>query len=336
MPPVPLVNEASIPSALRVRRPPGLALYGWVLAGLVVTWTASMSFVSGWSWFEEHWQMSLIMAFGSFVAGSTPAGGASVAFPVITKLLSIESHAAATFGLMIQSIGMSMAAVFIVARGIPLYTLILRWGATGGSVGVLLGLAFLRVPAPYPKLLFSVLVFTFAVALWRTRGMQSPAGGVTERDRLRFILTGVVGGVLASQTGSGADMLVFMVMMIAYRLDGKRAIPTSVCIMAVVSIVGSLGVLLMPHRDIGVVWQYWAVCVPVVAIGAPFGAYVISKVPHRYIVMVVLSLITVEVMSTLTLVPLTLPRIAFVLVILMIAGVVQWRLHRFAQASSDS
>lgn len=324
---VPPVNEASITSVMPMRSSLGLALYGWVLAALLVSWAASMTFVSGWPWFEEHWQMSLTMVLGSFVAGSTPAGGASVAFPVFTKLLAIDSHAVATFGLMIQAVGMSMAGVFIVARGIPLYTTIVRWGAMGGSVGVLLGLVFLRVPAPYPKLLFSALVFTFAIALWRARGRERRLSGVRDRDRWRFVRTGVVGGLLASQTGSGADMLIFMVMMIAYRLDGKRAIPTCVCIMAIVSIVGSLGVFLMPHREIGVVWCYWAVCVPVVAIGAPLGAYVISKVPHHFIMVVVMALIAVEVISTLFLIPMTPPRLAFVLIILLVAGTAQWRLH---------
>ena len=154
--------------------------------------------------------MSLTMVFGSFVAGATPAGGASVAFPVFTKLLAIDSRSAATFGLMIQSVGMTMAAILIVARRIPIYTRIYRWGSAGGCVGVWLGIVFLQIPAPFPKLLFTCLVLSFAIALWCTRRPDEARSEDTIRksDGHRFILTGFVGGLLASQTGSGADMLV--------------------------------------------------------------------------------------------------------------------------------
>ena len=295
-----------------------------------------MTLTLGWRWFGEHWPMSLTMLFGSFVAGSTPAGGASVAFPVFTKALAIESHAAATFGLMIQSVGMTMASIFIYARRIPVYGRIVCWGAAGGCVGVLIGLLFLRVPPPYPKLLFSCLVLTFGVTLWMVRRPEGQVPGVsmTSSDRGRFLLAGFVGGMLASQTGSGADMLVFMVMMVGYHLDGKRSIPTSVCIMAIVSIVGFVGLLAMPHREIGEVWHFWAVCVPVVAVGAPLGAYVISRVRSGVVFAVVMLLIAVEVVSTLLLVPLTAGLWTFVGVRLVLAGWVQWRLHCLRRADS--
>ncbi len=51
------------------------------------------------------------MVFGSFVAGSTAAGGGAVSFPVFTKLLHIPADEARTFGLLIQSVGMTMASV---------------------------------------------------------------------------------------------------------------------------------------------------------------------------------------------------------------------------------
>ena len=60
--------------------------------------------------------MSLTMTAGSFVAGATPTGGAAVAFPVFTKVLQIPTNEARTFGLMIQSIGMTSAALFILQK----------------------------------------------------------------------------------------------------------------------------------------------------------------------------------------------------------------------------
>ena len=85
----------------------------------------------------------------------------------------------------------------------------------------------------------------------------------------------------------------------------------------------------MPHREIGVVWHFWAVCLLVVAVGAPLGAYVISKVPPSFIMIALLLLIAVEIMSTLLLVAFTPPRLVFVFAILLAAGGMPWRHHRF-------
>lgn len=314
----------------------GLRFYFLCLGAVMILWLIGMQMLSGWGWFREHWEMSVTMVFGSFVAGATPAGGASVAFPVFTKLLGIDSRSAATFGLMIQSVGMTMAAVLIVARRIPIYTRVFRWGSAGGCLGVLLGIAFLSIPAPFPKLLFTCLVLSFAIALWCTRRPDEarPEESLAESDRRRFLITGFIGGLLASQTGSGADMLAFMVMMMACHLEGKRAIPTSVTIMAVVSVAGFVGLLIVPSREIGVVWEYWAVCVPIVAVGAPLGAYVISRVPPRWVMMAVMGLIAVEVVSTFFVVPMTLERVGFVVITLSLAGLMQWHLHRLSKVQA--
>ncbi len=304
--------------------------YFIALAVLVSSWALGLSLVSGWGWLAEHWPMSVTMVLGSFVAGSTPAGGASVAFPVFTKALEIESIQAATFGLMIQSVGMSMASLFILSCRIPIYGQVYRWGAAGGSIGVLVGLALLRIPPPFPKLLFTCLVLSFAIALWATRRPHfeirpRPLDGAA---RKHFVTTGFAGGLLASQTGSGTDMMIFMVMMLAYHLDGRRAIPTSVIIMTTVSLVGTAGLLIFPHRSIGIVWHYWAVCVPVVAVGAPLGAYVISRLLSKYVYSAVILLIGIEVTSTFVVVSMTSARLLFVGGTLLLAGFMQWRLHR--------
>ena len=131
-------------------------------------------------------------------------------------------------------------------------------------------------------------------------------------------------------------MLVFMVMMMACHLEGKKAIPTSVTIMATVSMAGFLGLLVMPTREIGVVWEYWAVCVPIVAVGAPLGAYVISRVRPRWVMMAVMALIAIEVCSTFMVVPMTSARLGFVVVTLVVAGLAQWQLHRLAHRAQGS
>ena len=40
---------------------------------------------------REHWPIALAMAFGSYVAGSTPMGGGTVGFPILVLLLKLPA-----------------------------------------------------------------------------------------------------------------------------------------------------------------------------------------------------------------------------------------------------
>jgi len=90
---------------------------------------------------------ALTMAFGSFVAGSTPQGGGAVAFPVFTKLLGIPSPVARSFSLVIQASGMVMASASILLSGTKIDWKALRLGVMGSSVGFVLGLFLLGDPS---------------------------------------------------------------------------------------------------------------------------------------------------------------------------------------------
>ena len=86
-----------------------------------------MAVSDSWNLFTEFWPVSLTMTMGSFVAGATADGGAAIAFPVFTKELSIPHEDARTFGLMIQSVGMSMAALVIIVRRVPILPRVILW-----------------------------------------------------------------------------------------------------------------------------------------------------------------------------------------------------------------
>ncbi|MGB6220495.1 sulfite exporter TauE/SafE family protein [Haloferula sp.] len=297
-------------------------IYPLVLGLVWGVWAAAMTAGGWWSLFETRWPMALTMVFGSFVAGSTPAGGGAVAYPVFTKALAISSADAALFGLMIQAVGMSMAALFILTRGIRINSSVWRWSVLGAVPGVMIGLAFVGLPENVPRLTFSCLLLVFAVTLYRSHWKrkhrpEKEIAGWSRRDGIRFALTGLIGGGVASQLGSGADMLCFMVMTLGYGLDERIAVPTSVVIMATVSVCGFVFRLMLP-QPIGEVWEYWAVSAPVVAVGAPLGAWVASRIHSNAILILVFLLIVAEVISTGLLVPVDGPR---ALVLLGVAAV---------------
>ena len=305
-------------------------IYPSALALVWLVWAACMCAWSAWSLYASHWPIALTMVLGSFIAGSAPIGGGAVAYPVFTKLLAIPARDAALFGLMIQSVGMTMATLFIVSRGIRFERQVVRAALLGAIPGVVLGLAFVRLPATVPRLGFSCLLAIFAFVLYRSHfgRVGAPVAELAwqRADAVRFAASGLLGGVVASSIGSGPEMLCFMVMTLGYRLEPRVAVPTAVMIMAATSAVG-FGFRLLQPEPIGAAWGYWAVAVPIVVIGAPLGAWVASKVRAEVLLGGVLTLIAAEVVSSALLIPLDREKLVWIAGVSALAVLWSRRLH---------
>lgn len=282
-------------------------LYPTLLGIIYISWFSYMILANRWALFQEYWPVSITMTLGSFVAGATAEGGAAVAFPVFTKALHIPSSDARTFGLMIQAVGMTMAGVMIFAQRVKTLPKVITWVSLGGIFGQLIGTYLFTIPNPYPKILFTFVATAFGIAMiisrwfihWNPRN-ELPTWD--NRYRALFLLVGVLGGSFAAQTGSGIDMLTFIVLTLAFGINEKISTPTTVVIMGLNSVVGFFlhGVV---SQDIGIAWNYWLVAVPIVILGAPFGAYFASKVNRDGIIKFLLFLIGLELVTTLWLIP---------------------------------
>ena len=51
---------------------------------ILILWSLGMTLFNNWEKFINFWPITLMMAFGSFIAGATTEGGGAVAFPVLT------------------------------------------------------------------------------------------------------------------------------------------------------------------------------------------------------------------------------------------------------------
>lgn len=291
-------------------------------------WLAYMSATNQWGLYSQHWPMAATMMGGSFVAGATPMGGASVAFPMFTKVLQIPAADSRTFGLMIQSVGMSMAALFIFSRGIRVLPEVIAWGTIGGFAGMLLGTYVVVLPDPYPRVLFSLGVASYAVAQIFSRWVlkAEPRAALPAKPRvyrLMLLVVGLGGGYFAAHTGSGVDMMCFILITLAFAVDEKIGTPTSVIIMALTSLFGFFlhGAI---SDDIGIVWEYWLVAAPVVAFGAPLGAFFAARVPRDFLIVFTLVLIAIEFVTTLILVPFTPPLVLAAGLVVALCGVSFW------------
>ncbi|MDY6934298.1 MAG: sulfite exporter TauE/SafE family protein [Spirochaetota bacterium] len=249
-----------------------------------------MFYADQWHLFDSGWFMSVTMILGSFIAGASSEGGGAVAFPVMTLIYNISPEVARNFSLAIQSIGMTTASYIILKRNIPIEKNYLILGSAGGFGGIIIG-TLLIAPYVFPsymKMLFFSFWLSFAFVLFYLNHIKkskvvNSLPKLDRKEKYYLILTSTFGGILTSILGSGIDIVTFSYVTLRFRLSEKIATPTSVIIMATNSIMGFL-IHLLIIRDFGIEeFNYWLVCIPVVVIGAPIGAYVINILKRLFI-----------------------------------------------------
>lgn len=227
------------------------------------------------------------MLFGSFIAGSSPEGSAAIAYPVFTLLLKINPSEARNFAFAIQSIGMTSASLFILGMAIKVEWNYIRYVTIGGLFGLVLGTYWVvpLVSAPLAKLFFVSLWLGFGVVLWNenrhNRKVFDSIVAFGHGDIVRLLFFGLIGGVISSVFGTGINIFTFCLMTIYYGIDEKVAIPSSVIIMMLETIAGFFLHAAVLEDFQSNAFEMWVVCVPVVVVFAPLGAFVISKLPRK-------------------------------------------------------
>lgn len=258
----------------------------------------------------EHWPIAVAMALGSYFAGSTPMGGGTIGFPVLVLLFDQPASLGRDFALAVQSVGMVSASVYILSSRKPIDAHLLKPALAGSLVGTPIGCAFLAPVAPDlgVKLLFAVIWASFGVMHFlRIRSIVSATGKAAPWKGMDVpigLVIGVLGGLVSSLTGVGIDMMIYAVLVLLYRADLRIAIPTSVILMAFTSVVGILSNLALAAAwpesyEVPVaVFYNWLAAAPVVAVGAPFGAFIVSRLPRTPTLLVVSTLCILQFVWT--------------------------------------
>ncbi|MBK8110215.1 MAG: sulfite exporter TauE/SafE family protein [Saprospiraceae bacterium] len=238
--------------------------------------------------FAQQSRVMITMMFGAFIAGSSPEGSASIAYPVFTLFLNIMPSDARNFAFAIQSFGMTAATIFILNKGIKLEWKYITFVALSGIPGLLLGTYYL-LPLVVPsvaKLIFVSLWLGFGIVLWvqnkeaiENRLEALPRLG--KWDKLALILCGFCGGLISSLFGTGINILSYCFMVGYYRLSEKVATPSSVVIMTIETIIGFF-LHAMLIEDFSSTSQFMLLaCIPMVIFFAPLGAWTIQYIPRR-------------------------------------------------------
>ena len=233
------------------------------------------------------------MLFGSYVAGSTPMGGGSVAFPILVLWLHEPAALGRGFAFAIQSLGMSSAVLYLLCAGRPLAWGVLRWALLGSLLATPIGVIWLapQVSELGVKLVYAVVWAAFGVVTLRHLAALAEQTGMlaadSRRERVAGILAGAIGGgLIAAVAGVGADMLLYCILVLAFRADARLAIPTAVALMAFTSLVAVATSGLVGWLDPSLaplvpgVAAHWLAAAPVVVVGAPLGALALSVIPR--------------------------------------------------------
>ncbi len=307
----------------------------WAIpAAIVVVWVGFVTVGDHWSRVTDNWQSALTMTGGGFIAGSTPLGGGAVAFPVFTKALDISAPVARTFGLSIQAVGMGTAALIILLRRYRVDGRAVLVGSAAGVAGFVGALALLAerdtvfwsptIAAPYVKVTFTVCVAALAYSLYLSSRPGRPDSTMIEwRTRTWIGVVGfsLLGGVASALTGTGVNVFLFMFLVIVAGMSSRVGVPTSIVVMAIISIVGLviLGVVdgqlsttvvadevvavggspidPLPARQFDL-FGLWIAAIPIVVWAAPLGASFAHALTERRLAGFVVVMAMVEVVTT--------------------------------------
>lgn len=230
-----------------------------------------------------HWYYPAIMVLGAFVAGLTPEGGGAVAFPVLSVFFSIDRVLARDFSLMIQSIGMTSATIFILTRQgavLRAYKPVL-WFIPVAFVGFVIGMLTLQtMPVYIIQALFLSLITTFAIAyvFGEHRGDRDQLSISGTKDRLMLAAILLLAGMCGSLFGTGTDILIYTMLVTRFRMKEKTATHMSIILMAATSVLGYAYRHFVDNGLSSEQVRTWLCAYPVVLFMAPFGTYILQKI----------------------------------------------------------
>ena len=282
-------------------------LFPWLLwlACFYAAWLTTVILGDHWHTLREHSAIAIAMSFGSYVAGSTPMGGGTVGFPILVLLFDHPAALGRDFSFAVQSIGMTSASIFILCQRQKLEWVLLRWSLIGSLIGTPLGILFIapHVPNFLIKVVFAVVWASFGVLhLRRINDICANVGETPAAhafDRRAGFWVGLLSGLtVAAITGVGIDMVLYAVMVLLMRADLKVAIPSSVIIMAFTSLIGIATKALFATVQPGVL-ENWLAAAPIVALGAPLGAFIVAKIGRKPTLLLVAGLCLAQFVWTL-------------------------------------
>ena len=266
----------------------------WVVCAFLV-WCVLFATFDTISFLTRHWYYPAVMVLGAFVAGLTPQGGGAVAFPALSVFLHVDRVLARDFSMMIQSIGMTSASIFILTKretALRDYKSLLIFVPVCFA-GFVVGMVTLQATPVYLiQALFLSLTATFVVAYYFSdhRGREDRLRETSWLETGWLWLTLFVGGMITSLFGTGADILLYTLLVTHFAMKEKVATYVSIVLQASVSILGYGYRAFIDDGLSAYQFKTWLCAYPVVLFMAPFGAYVLSRIHVKGLLIAIIAL----------------------------------------------
>ncbi len=239
------------------------------------------------------------MVFGSFVAGITPLGGGAVAFPVLTKVFSVDAIDAKYFSLTIQTIGMGFATLFFISKRVKIHWELLVYCFPAAILVLPYALNQTSLSAQWLRFAFSEFILVTAWVLWLCNHTLHARRHDLKYKPLILFLTAILGSFLSASIGSGSDVVLFFVLVYVLKYPIKEAIPSTVVLMAFNAICATLWFVFIDPIALSdfVIHSWWTACI-IAAIGAPLGAFMLTVLKEHVLRKLIYLVICLELLST--------------------------------------
>ena len=266
----------------------------WYFTALCV-WICLFATFDSIPFLIAHWYYPITMVLGAFVAGFTPEGGGAVAFPVLSVFLKIDRVIARDFAMMIQSVGMTSASIWILSNKETVlrhYRPCLVFIPVC-FVGTIIGFQCLQqIPVYVIQALFLSLSATFVVAFYFSdhRGIEMDLRMRNRFDQGILLFVCLIGGMVSSLFGTGGDILVYMLLITWFNMVPKLAVRMSIVLQASISILGYLYRAFYDHGLAPDQFRTWLCAFPVVLFMAPFGAYILARLHVNWMLRAIIAM----------------------------------------------
>jgi uncharacterized membrane protein YfcA len=270
-----------------------------------------------WGQVFAYWPGTIGMAFGSFVAGSTPLGGGVVAFPLAVLIFKLTPAESRDVSVLVQTIGMNGAAYLLyISKRELLHAPSIIFNVVFGTIGILLALA--HPASPYVvNLLYTLVVLEFAIVYFYTNQfVRSRKPGTASNQpptaaslgsapaasnmfmHVTMSISAVAGGILTGNMGSGSDIATYAYGIYIWNwLQPGKAESDNVFTASSVVVMGVLSAVVAIVRVLdGAIGENalfcWGSMVIVVVVGAPLGSLVLRPefVPYLRALFYVMAL----------------------------------------------
>jgi uncharacterized membrane protein YfcA len=247
------------------------------------------------SFLKVHWYYPAVMVLAAFVAGSTPQSGGAIAFPALNVFLHVDRVLARDFSMMIQSIGLTSASIFILTHKDAVlrnYRKVLFF-LPACFAGFVLGMNTLQaIPVYLIQALFLSLIATFVVAyyLHKQRGTEDTLFVSMKGDAGWLGLTLFLGGIVLSLFGTGVDILLYTLLITRFGMNEKAATYVAIVTMTTMSILGFAYRAFVDRGLSRYQIETWLCAYPVVLFMAPLGTYVLRRVNVKWMLLAIVVL----------------------------------------------